>query len=348
VLETRGAREALCQVVTGGILAAGKGVNLPHTELKLSAVTQKDRRDVAWLGQQDVDYVGLSFIRTAADVQELRGLLDAAGSSAQIVAKVEKPQAVDRIEEILAAADAVMVARGDLGVEMDLPTVPVAQKRIARLCHAAGKVCIIATQMLESMTGSPTPTRAEASDVANAVLDLTDAVMLSGETAVGKYPVESVAMMNCIVQEIQAYHDETYTAPPVAYQPAATAAALAGAVRKIIEAEDITAVAVFSVTGTTARLFAKNRLPVPVLALSPDARAVRRMCLYYGVLPVRADAPEHTRDVLKLASDALIQKGIVQQGQKIIVVSGRPIFQPGTANTIVVHTVGKDDDGSDG
>jgi len=222
---------------------------------------------------------------------------------------------------------------------MDLPLVPVAQKRIARLCECAGKPCIVATQMLETMTHSPTPTRAEVSDVANAVMDHADAVMLSGETAIGDFPVQTAAMMNEIVKQIQSYHDEITAAPRVTYTTAPTTAAIAEAVHAIIEYEDIAAVAVFTATGTTARMLAKNRLPRPILAMSNSVATVRRMCLYYGVRPVHAEAPEHTRDVLRLAETHVLEKGLADRGDKIVVVSGRPIAQPGATNTIVVHTI---------
>ncbi|MCK4601879.1 MAG: pyruvate kinase, partial [Phycisphaerae bacterium] len=182
VIDLRRPDEIRCRVVHGGVLASGRGVNLPHTQLSLSALTEKDRRDVEWIASRDFDYVALSFVRSADDIAALRRLLQEANCGAHIIAKIEKPQALENIAEIIDAADAVMVARGDLGVEMDLPAVPIAQKRIARFCESAGKPCIIATQMLESMMHSPIPTRAEVSDVANAVLDHADAVMLSGET----------------------------------------------------------------------------------------------------------------------------------------------------------------------
>ncbi len=331
--------EFVCQVVSGGILASGKGVNLPQTNLALPALTEKDRDDVAWILDHGFDYIALSFVRSAADLAVLRELFDGRSDAPAVVAKIEKPQAMEHIEAIIDSADAIMVARGDLGIEMDLPTVPIAQKRIARLCQRAGKPCIIATQMLETMTHAPMPTRAEVSDVANAVLDCADAVMLSGETAVGEYPVRTVDMMNRIVGEAErSCRDET--APGrVVYAAGRTVAALAGAVRGIIEDDDIAAVAVFTATGTTARILAKSRLPCPILAMSQHITAVRRMCLYYGVSSVRADAPAHTRDILELASDVAKQRGLAKSGEKIIVVSGRPIGQPGKTNTLVVHTV---------
>jgi pyruvate kinase len=329
----------VCEVVRGGVLASGKGVNLPNTKLALSALTEKDRRDAAWIAQRDFDYVALSFVRSADDVRVLRELLDAKGCGARIVAKIEKPQAVENIEGILQVSDAVMVARGDLGVEMDLPGVPVAQKRIARLAQRAGVCCIIATQMLETMTHAPTPTRAEVSDVANAVLDHADAVMLSGETAVGEFPVAAVRMMDEIVREIQAYHDETAEAVRVSCAAAATSAALASAVREIIATEEVAAVAVYTASGTTARMLAKSRLPCPILAIAPEQAVVRRMCLYYGVAARQAPAPEHTRDVLVLAEKFALDLGVAKRGDRIVVISGRPIGTPRATNTLVVHEI---------
>ncbi len=340
VAEVDPPEEVTCTVLRGGVLASGKGVNLPNTSLSLAALTEKDRRDAAWLAGRDFDYVAMSFVRSGDDVLALRELLAAAGCGARIVAKIEKPEAVAHMGQIVEAADAVMVARGDLGVEMDLPAVPVTQKRIARLCQQEGKCCIIATQMLETMTHSPTPTRAEVSDVANAVLDHADAVMLSGETAVGQFPVAAVRVMNDIVRQTQSYHDETAGPVRVTYAPAATAAALASAVREIIEVEDIAAVAVYTATGTTARMFAKSRLPCPVLGISQDLAAVRRMCLYYGVAARQADPPAHTRDVLSLAEKFALELEIAEKGDRIVVVSGRPIGKPGATNTLVVHTIG--------
>jgi pyruvate kinase len=329
--------EVRCEVVHGGPLSSGKGINLPQTALHLSALTDKDRADVAWIAQRDVDYVALSFVQSAADVRELRDLLQDHDCSAHIVAKIEKPQALDDIEAIVHEADAIMVARGDLGVEMDLPAVPVAQKQIAALCQRAGKVCIIATQMLETMTHAPRPTRAEVSDVANAVLDRADAVMLSGETAVGQYAVEAVWMMSRIVARAQDCPQGP--AEKVLSAPARTTAALAGAVRTLVEAEVIAAAGVFTATGTTARMLSKIRLPVPVLALSQNRTTTRRMCLYYGVQPALSPAPEHTRQVLAQAADLALERDLAQPGDKLVVISGRPIGEPGMTNTLVVHTI---------
>ena len=340
-VESIGRDEVVCRVVHGGRLTSGKGVNLPRTALQLSALTEKDRADVDWIIEQDtslgVDFVALSFVRSADDIDELRRMLSVGGCCAHVVAKVEKPQAVDAIEAIVDAADAIMVARGDLGVEMDLPAVPVAQKRIAALCQAAGKPCIIATQMLDSMTHAPQPTRAEVSDVANAVLDRADAVMLSGETAVGEYPVEAVRMMNRIV--LRAQECDQGDAPAVRHSGARTSAALAGAVRSLVQELPIAAVGVYTASGTTARMFSKIRLPVPVLAMSPNRAAVRRMCLYYGVQTALEPAPEHTRQVLARAAELAVERELARPGQELVVISGRPIGEPGATNTLVVHTI---------
>ena len=339
VVEVRPGREALCRVVTGGMLSSGKGVNLPGTKLTLSALTEKDQRDLAWIAGQDFDYVALSFVRRPEDIQLLRRRLAELGSDLHVVAKIEKPQALDNLEPIVEAADAVMVARGDLGVEMNLSAVPVAQKRIAQLCLTCGKPCIVATQMLESMIASPTPTRAEVSDVANAVLDGADAVMLSGETAVGKYPVESVTIMNEIVQAIQSFHDSHCQPQNVTFAPARTAAALAAAVREILRVEEIKAVACFSISGLTARMFAKHRLGCPIVGITPDLRALRRMALYYAVIPVLGSAMQYTQQLIDLAQKVILDRRIAKPGDKIIVVCGRPLGSSGKTNTLIVHTI---------
>ncbi len=332
--------EIVCKVIVGGILGSGKGINLPGTQLNLSALTEKDRRDVDWIVQHDFDYVALSFVQKAEDVNTLRELLKSKGCDAHIIAKIEKPQAIDDLENIVAAADVIMVARGDLGVEMDIPAVPATQKQIALVAQWAGKPCIIATQMLESMISSPVPTRAEVSDVANAVLDHADAVMLSGETAVGEYPVEAVTMMNDTVSAIQTYHDKVHHGLHVVDTDEPTTAAIAAAVGNIIKVDDIAAVAVFTASGTTARILAKNRIPCPILALSPDEKIVRRICLYYGITSHKSEVRKHTNEILEDVSKYAVELGVAEEGQKIVVVSGRPLGKDGFTNTLIVHTVG--------
>ncbi len=325
-----------CQVLRGGLLQSGKGVHLPETELKLPALTEKDRSDAEWILQHDFDLVALSFVQRPEDVGELRRLV---GPELKIIAKIEKPQALERIEEILEAADGIMVARGDLGVEMDLPQVPMVQKRLVRLTREHGKACIVATQMLESMTRQPAPTRAEVADIANAVLDGTDAVMLSGETAVGSYPVEAVAAMNEIAAAAEAHEARFGNPVPVHCAASRTTAALAAAVRAVVAEEKIVAVAVFTATGTTANVLAQQRLAMPVLAMSPSLRVVRQMSLLYGVRAVLQPACEHTRQLLARAADHLKAMGLAREGEKIVVLSGRPIGRPGATSSLVVHTV---------
>lgn len=338
--------EVVCRVVVGGRLSSSKGVNLPRTQLKTSALTEKDIRDVEWISKHDFDYVCLSFVQHPDDIGVLGKLLAKNNCGAHIIAKIEKPQAMEHLEAIVVAADAVMVARGDLGVEMDFPSVPIAQKRITQIAQREGKPCIIATQMLESMINCPTPTRAEVSDVANAVFDHTDAVMLSGETAVGKYPVAAVTAMNRTIAAVQAYHS---TSAPMTFarrgpcrknseKQQATTAVAAG-VEKIIEIDDIAAIAVFTITGATARLMSKNRPPCPIIALSPDIETVRKMGLYYGVIARQGKRHTKTSQVLGEAARVGMKLNLVKPGEKIVVVMGRPLGNPGGTNTIAVHTV---------
>ncbi|MCK5114456.1 MAG: pyruvate kinase [Phycisphaerae bacterium] len=333
--------EIVCRVVVGGPLSSGKGVNLPKTQLKLSALTEKDRRDVEWIANHDFDYVCLSFVQHPDDIKTLRELLKTNGCDAHIIAKIEKPQALEHLEAIVEISDAIMVARGDLGVEMDFPSVPIAQKRITKVAQREGKPCIIATQMLESMINSPIPTRAEVSDVANAVFDHADTVMLSGETAVGKYPVETVIAMNRTIAAVQSYDtadsSEVFEKFPEKQQQAT--GAIANAVEKIIECDDIAAIAVFTITGSTARLMSKNRPPCPIIALSPNLETVRRMGLYYGVVAREGKRHTKTHHVLEDASRVAVKLNLAKPGEKIVVVMGRPLGNPGGTNTIVVHTV---------
>ncbi len=349
--------EVLCRVVTGGILSGGKGVNLPKTNLSLSALTEKDLADAKWIARRDFDYVALSFVRKAADVKALRKILTGAGSAARIIAKIEKPQAVKNIDAIIEAADGILVARGDMGVEMNLSEVPFVQKHLTRLCKQAGKVCIIATQMLETMTDSPTPTRAEVSDVANAILDGTDAVMLSGETAVGKYPEKAVSMMNDIARRTERYINEARTdrrrrvnfgglsseqgesQPGRKRKQDDDLVAVARAACALVHSQAVRAVVTFTLSGNTARVLSKMRLPVPILALTPSLRVMQQACLCYGVCSRRVGMFEHTQEILPVAAREVRRLRWAHKGDKIAVVSGRPLQKSGTTNTLVVHTL---------
>jgi pyruvate kinase len=339
VVATHAPDHVVCRVDVGGPLLSGKGINLPHSHLAIAALTEKDLEDVAFIAPRDFDYVALSFVRKAEDVRQLRTLLTDGGSAAQIIAKIEKPQALQHIDEIIDAADAIMVARGDLGVEMDFPAVPIAQKTLAHKCERAGKPCIIATEMLESMIASPQPTRAEVSDVANAVFDRADAVMLSAESAIGQYPVAAVAAMRQTVMAADTYQD-AYGAPAhLELHQASTTAALAGVLREIMHLQPVAAVVVFTVSGTTARLIAKNRPPCPIIALSANQATLRRCCLYHGVMPHLTETPRDTIGAVRQATRVCAELNIAQPGERIIVLAGHPFDVPGNTNGLVVVTM---------
>ncbi len=329
----------VCRVLVGGELSSGKGVNVPQTQLNISALTEKDLADVDWIAARDFDYVALSFVQKADDVQQLRKLLQERESDTRIIAKIEKPQAMNHINSIIDAADAIMVARGDLGVEMDFPSVPIAQKTISYKCEKAGKPCIIATEMLESMISSPRPTRAEVSDVANAVFDRADAVMLSAESAIGKYPVAAVSAMRRTVIEADKFLDQYGTPVHLALHKASTTAALAGALREIMRMQPVSAVVVFTVSGNTAQLIAKNRPACPIVALSSDAHTLRRCCLYHGVMPHEAPTPRDTTGAVALASQMCSELQVAKPGERVIVLAGHPFDVPGNTNGLIVMTL---------
>ncbi|NLX56524.1 MAG: pyruvate kinase [Planctomycetaceae bacterium] len=339
VVTTQPPDQITCRIQVGGVLSSGKGVNLPHSQLTISSLTEKDLQDVEFITRHDFDYVALSFVQQASDVRQLRSLLAERHCDAQIVAKIEKPQALSRIDEIIDAADAIMVARGDLGVEMDFPSVPITQKMIAHKCERAGKPCIIATEMLESMITSPRPTRAEVSDVANAVFDRADAVMLSAESAIGSFPVAAVTAMRETVIAADKFQDTCDTPVHLELHQASTTAALAGALGEIMHLQPVAAVAVFTVSGTTARLIAKNRPPCPIVALSASVSTLRRCCLYHGVMPHPVETPRDTVGAVQLATRVCAQLKLAQPGERIIILAGHPFDVPGNTNGLVVVTL---------
>ena len=333
-----------CRITTAGRIGSNKGLNLPHTRLSIPSVTEKDWQDIDWAIEHNLDYLALSFVRSSADVLNVRRYLDKKRSRIHLVAKIEMPQAVQEIHNILQASDAVLVARGDMGVEMELTSVPLIQKDIVRAAHEAGKPVIVATQMLQSMVESPTPTRAEVSDVANAILDGADAVMLSGETAVGKYPIEAVRTMRDIADKTEDYivRQDITTEPPRLLQMSyhRTAAVAHGA---LAIARDVNArlVVVWSQAGGSARYLSKNRFPMQIVALSTDEAAVRRMSMYYGVLPMRADIPRHFDDLPAMVDELLLGKGWVQSGDRVIIAAGSPLGTAGATNSLSVYTIGE-------
>lgn len=330
------------RVIQGGALREHQGINLPGTAVRISAITAKDRADLQFGIEQGVDFVAMSFVRRAADVQELKDLISKAGASTPIVAKIEKPQALDDLDAIMEVTDAVMVARGDLGVEMYPEEVPLAQKRIIQAAAEHNVVVITATQMLESMIQNPRPTRAEASDVANAIFDGTDAVMLSGETAVGKFAPEAIQMMHRIAVTTEAsdrYQQQTdvfYSLTNHASQRGDTSMAISHAARTIAHTVDVTAIVAFTQSGYTARLVSKDRPPVPIIAFTPEPSIARRLSLYWGVKPYICPPFDRLDELTDYMCAALIENGLCGVGQRVVMTGGHPLPRRGATNFIKI------------
>lgn len=339
--ETCSPKSAVCQVVVGGRLSDRKGVSLPDTVLPVSALTDKDRSDLDAALNAGVDWIAVSFVQRPEDVAEVKKI---ARGRAAVMAKIEKPQAVARLAEIIELADALMVARGDLGVEMPMAKVPGIQKQITRLARRTGKPVVVATQMLESMINAPVPTRAEVSDVATAIFEGSDAVMLSAESAAGQYPVEAVTMMNRIAEEVEA--DPTYRAVIQNQRaiPEPTGPdAIALAARDIAETLDLSAIICWTLSGSTALRVARER-PKPItLALTPNFATGRRLALLWGVhcVVVVHDALD-LDDMVSRACRISFKEGFAQPGQRVIVVAGVPLGTPGATNMLRIAFVGSD------
>ena len=333
--------QTVCEVVFGGQLYSHKGINLPDTQVSIPSITKRDWQWVDWVIQHNLDFLVLSFVRSADEINQLKNYLSQAGADIKIIAKIETPQALAHLESIVSAGDAILVARGDLGVEMDLAEVPLIQKRITQMCRHLGKPVVVATQMLQSMIETPTPTRAEVSDVANAIMDFTDAVMLSGETAVGKYPLEAAQTIQRIARVTEAYLDQEERRPPktVTTDKLLLTATMARSVAQIVEDISAKLVAVWSQSGSSARLLSKARIDVPVLALSSDQRACQQMCLYYGVIPRCKPIPDDIRQFTHVVEQLIISQNWARVGDKIVLVAGRPLGATGTTNAIMVHTI---------
>jgi pyruvate kinase len=332
--------EVHCRVMNGGELGEHQGINLPGVGLRISALTAKDREDLKFGIQNRVDYIALSFVRRAEDILALKRILARSERSIPVVAKLEKPEAIDHLDDILRATDAVMVARGDLGVEMPPEMVPAVQKRIISRASAMRVPVITATQMLESMTVHPRPTRAEASDVANAVIDGTDALMLSGETATGHYPVKAVEMMERIISVTEG----TQRAAGVRSvwdraERLDVPEAICETVAHMTSELNLKAVAVFTQSGSSARLISKYRPRVPVFAFSPFDNVLRRTALYWGVTPVHMRRLQSTDKMVEAAAHRLREIGVVNPGDFIAVIAGNPIAKRGSTNILKVHRV---------
>ena len=330
--------EVICQVANGGLLGEHKGINLPGVKLHVPALTEKDRADLRFVLKQGADYIAVSFIRRPEDVLLAKSLIKRAGRETPVIAKLEKPEAIENLEAILTVTDAVMVARGDLGVEMNPERVPVVQKNIIARAREFRRPVITATQMLESMTENPRPTRAEASDVANAIFDGTDAVMLSAETATGRYPVEAVGMMARIIQEAEGSIQE-YPRPSTQERlkiPETVAELVCHASREL----HMRLIAVFTHSGFTARLVSRYRPLVPIVAFSPDASIRRRMALVWGVTSRSIPDIAKIEGLAAIAEKRLLEERFVKKGDVIGIVAGTPMGIRGTTNFMKFHVIG--------
>jgi pyruvate kinase len=326
---------ARCSVVVGGVVSSHKGVNLPGVQLPIPSLTGKDVSDLELALSLGVDYVALSFVRSAADVLELRKLIEDAGSHAEVIAKIEKAEAVAALEDILGAADAIMVARGDLGVEIGPASVPLLQKRIILRSLELGKPVITATQMLESMIQHAEPTRAEASDVANAVLDGSSALMLSGETAVGSYPVEAVEYMDRLARAVEPSLGYRHEMPDPS-EEAGVGRAMSNAACDLAETLGVKAILVPTATGRTASAVARLRPRRPIVGLTHNQYAVQQMALEWGVIPLHVPEAQDVEDLWELSVDAAREAGIISAGDRIVITAGTSVNIPGTTNVIKV------------
>lgn len=337
-----GGEEVRCLVRSGGRVSSRKGVNLPGADVDLPALTDKDRADLEFGLAQGIDFVAASFVRSAGDVEEIRRFLEERGARVGIIAKIETRSGVENFDEILAAADGIMVARGDLGVEIPVEEVPLVQKIIIRKCNAAGKPVITATQMLESMITNPRPTRAETADVANAILDGTDAIMLSGETAVGRYPVEAVATMARIARRAEESlpYEEILTRKGLADERTATDAISHASCTIALEL-GARAIITPTASGATARRVAKYRPPAPIVATSADERVLNQLCLVWGVEPLLVERARGTDEMVQAAVDAAVAAGQVKEGDLVVITAGVPAFIPGRTNLLKIHIVGE-------
>jgi pyruvate kinase len=331
--------EVITRVVVGGRLSDHKGLNLPGVDVSAPAVTGKDVDDLRWALGLRADFVALSFVRGPEDVAAVHRVMDQTGVRLPVLAKVEKPQAVHRLAEIVEAFDGMMVARGDLGVEMPLEQVPLVQKHAVRLARSAAKPVIVATQMLESMVHAARPTRAETSDVANAVLDGADAVMLSEETSIGDYPVEAVATMSRILATVDA-GGSAFLPPLPPVEDASVADAITAAAADVGATVAARALVAFTQTGDTARRLARHRSPIPLLAFTPTQQVRSQLSLTWGVETFLVPAVDHTDDMVRQVDAALINTGRLRDGDPVVIVAGSPPGIPGSTNALRVHRIG--------
>jgi pyruvate kinase len=334
--------DVVTRVINGGILAERKGINLPGITLPIPSLTDKDRDDLKWAAQQGVDYFALSFVRSGADCTEAKDLIKAAGSVAPLVAKIEKAEAIDHLDEVIAASDGVMVARGDLGVETSVELVPVYQKTIIEQANDAGKLVITATQMLQSMVSSPRPTRAEATDVANAVWDGSDCLMLSGETATGLYPVAAVATMARIIETAETRNENrSIISKLVGKQTGKVSRALCEAAAFAADEMNTRIIAAFTESGLMARRLASLRPNQRIIALTSSREVMNVLALIWGVEPVMIPRSKSTEEILKIGERTLLSADLVEIGETIVVMAGR-LSGLGLSSSVTLYTVAGD------
>jgi len=339
--------EVVCKVVIGGTVKDHKGINLPGVEISAPALTEKDMKDVSFCAEEKIDFIALSFVRMADDIILLKKYLQSLRSDMQVVAKIEKPEAITNFDSILASADGIMVARGDLGVEINPEKVPLLQKSIIAKCNRAGKPVITATQMLESMIHNQQPTRAETSDVANAILDGTDAVMLSGETAIGLHPHKTIRVINRVALDIERNMEgcksPAFTADRTVLVSTSASAteAIGQAACRVAKEVKAKAILAFTQTGNTATLVAKYRPPIPIYAVTPSTKVQRRMCLSSGVRALVVNFQGSTEAQIDEVESAVLSSGVLKEGSLVVITMGSPLSSPGTTNLLKIHRLAK-------
>ena len=330
--------EVHTEVVVGGKVSNNKGINLPGVAVSVPAMSEKDVEDLRWALHLTVDFIALSFVRSAKDVEDVRRVMREEGVLLPVIAKIEKPQAIDNLDEVIKAFDGFMVARGDLGVECPLEDVPFLQKRVVEKARRNAKPVIVATQMLESMISSPAPTRAEASDVANAVLDGTDAVMLSGETSVGHYPVEAVETMARIISSTEDHELRSMSA--IDWQPRTRGGVIAKAAAEVAERVGAKYLVAFTTSGDSARRLARYRSSIQVLAFTPEPVVRSQLSLTWGVETFLARPVEHTDEMVRQVDEQLLEIGRVKEGELVVIIAGSPPGIPGSTNALRIHRMG--------
>ena len=337
VIEVKG-NDVVTKVIEPGAVSNNKGINLPGVAVSVPALSEKDKEDLRWGLAAGADFIALSFVRSAADIKDVHAIMDEVGIRRPVIAKIEKPQAVENLQEIVDAFDGIMVARGDLGVELPIEDVPLVQKRCIELAREAAKPVIVATQMLDSMIHNSTPTRAEATDCANAVLDGADALMLSGETSVGEFAIQAVQVMARII--VKTEEDMMDRIRPMRTQPKTKGGAITKAaveVGKIVDAKFLVA---FTKSGDSARRMSRLRSPIPILALTPDAATFNQLALSWGIESMITPMVNHTDEMVKQVDTLLVESGRGVVGENIMIVAGSPPGIPGSTNAMRVHRIG--------